>query len=260
MFRRAPEIPGWFLWSGPLLLVLLIAAQFVDADLVNIFDRQASGIEGRDWHRFLRVMGSITVWALLAAVYICIDLRRSGRSVFALGQWDPPSAEAARVPRESHRLMRRFRAGLASPFERGGFVLASAVLSGLGAELVKLLFRRGRPDTLWLASGRTLNPADPLTSAYHFFWPVHSFKEFFASSELGMASSHAATAFGGMLALSLLHRRTWPVFLTFAALAAWTRLQVRDHYLSDVIGGALVAWVVVAAILWITTRRDETRR
>lgn len=228
--RKLP--PRWFLVAGAVLLLALIGAHAVDAQLVNICDRSGSGIDGRDTHRLLRVLGSIYTWLIIGAAYMMHDWAARNEPERFLSQRDGLGALA-----------------------RGVFVLASAALSGAGAELVKLLVRRGRPDALWLASGRTLDQGDPATSAYTFFWHDVKLSSFFQTSELGMASSHASTAFGGAFALSILHPRGAPFFLALATLCANTRLQVRDHYLSDVIGGALVGLIVVWALVRLSRGR-----
>ncbi len=214
-----------------LSLVMLPLAHVFDTDLVNTLDVRARGVEGRDTYRLLRVMGSAYFWLLVAGVLFASGFARRGDPEFTLPTRD--------------------RAGV---WSRGLFVLLSALVSGLLAEVLKILIRRGRPDAL-LDRDPTLPLTDPRTFDYVWNWDHTTWGNVFDSSDLGMASSHAATAFGGVLALGVIWPRWRWVLLVFAAFASMTRLQSRDHYLSDVVGGAACGAVVVLALVWSSRRR-----
>ncbi len=212
-------------------LVLLPLTHWIDTGVVHALDSRASGIEGRDTYRLLRVLGSAYFWVLVFVVFVGEGFARRD---------DPERAVATRD-----------RAGL---WSRGLFVLFGALGSGLLAEVVKLVVRRGRPDEL-LNRDATLSLTDPRTFDYVSMWPGTTLGNFWDAGDLGMASSHAATAFGGMLALGVMWPRWRWVLLVLAGLSAYTRLQSRDHYVSDLIGGVICAGVVVSALVWSGRRR-----
>ena len=131
-------------------------------------------------------------------------------------------------------LVDRARGPRAGAWRRGVAVVASAALAGGLAELVKLLVRRLRPS---------------ITEGAYAFRPFA--EDTLSTSGVGMASSHAAVAFGAALALSRLHPPAAPVFLLVAAGCAWTRLLDRAHFLSDLAGAVCVAYGAVAIVWWI---------
>ena len=108
-----------------------------------------------------------------------------------------------------------------------GFVFLSIALSGLLNDVVKLIAGRPRPRIPALDN-------EPFTFGYDF----QSFP-----------SGHAAVAFGLALAVGLLWPRwRWPL-LVFATAVAASRMILKAHYLGDVMGSALVAWLTV---LWLS--------
>jgi membrane-associated phospholipid phosphatase len=109
-----------------------------------------------------------------------------------------------------------------------GFVWLSVALSSLLNDLVKLIAGRPRPNFA------AASPA-PFTFGYEF----ESFP-----------SGHTAVAFALALSLALLWPRwRWPL-LIFAIAVAASRVLLSAHYLADVIGGALVAWLMVT---WLSS-------
>ncbi|MEM1331618.1 MAG: phosphatase PAP2 family protein [Planctomycetota bacterium] len=157
-------------------------------------------IEGNDWYRLLRIMGFAGTWAAVALVFWLIDRQ------------NPPTRLAGPAhPRPG------FRAVL---------VLVSVVTAGLLAELIKLLVGRERP-------------VDGLT--YQGF----EFKPFLAAftgdgGNLGFVSSHTSTAFAGAAAIALLHPQARPVLMLLAAGCGASRMLAGAHWLSDVVGGAII--------------------
>jgi membrane-associated phospholipid phosphatase len=114
---------------------------------------------------------------------------------------------------------------------RGVFVVLVPGSAGLMAEMLKLVVRRMRPEALdgWYAF-----KAWPQTGVLS--------GSFWNGSGIGLASSHAAVAFGGALAAGLLLPR-WriPLFL-LAGLCAASRIAVGAHFLSDVVAGVACAY------------------
>jgi membrane-associated phospholipid phosphatase len=108
-----------------------------------------------------------------------------------------------------------------------GFVWLSVALSGLVNDVIKLIAGRPRPNFAAASSA-------PFTFGYEY----QSFP-----------SGHTAVAFALALSLALLWPRwRWPL-LIFALAVAASRVLLSVHYLADVAGGALVAWLTV---IWLS--------
>ena len=104
-------------------------------------------------------------------------------------------------------------------------ILISASLSGLLAELLKLIVHRERPTTL----------------EHYVFRNIT--EHTWSTSGLGLPSSHAAVAFGGTFALiALFPQLRWPALL-MATGCVITRVAMGAHFPSDVLAGAWVGWL-----------------
>jgi membrane-associated phospholipid phosphatase len=113
---------------------------------------------------------------------------------------------------------------------RAGFVFGAVALSGIAADVIKPLLGRARPKLLLQDGVYGLNPLSFRADYYSF------------------PSGHANTMFALALALGFLAPRLrWPM-LVLAAAVALSRVMVGAHYLSDVLGGALLAGLVT---LWL---------
>jgi membrane-associated phospholipid phosphatase len=156
-----------------------------------------------DWGRMLRVMGFVPLW-LAAAVALALHDRTPVR--------------------------RFFRA-------RSGLILLGAGLSGLVAELLKLVVRRARPGEL----------------GEYVFRPYA--ERTFSTGGLGMPSSHALVAFGAAAILSRIFPRAWAVWWFLAWGCGITRVMSGAHFFSDVVAAALIGWAM-GAIVW-RWRRDQ---
>lgn len=115
---------------------------------------------------------------------------------------------------------------------RGVVVFTSALLSGAAAEGIKALVGRYRPENT--------------DGAYVFMTVAERLRGQW--SDLGMPSSHAAVAFGAAMALSLKYRAAAPVFLLAAAGCGLTRVMTVQHFVSDVVAAAAVAYAVTLAV------------
>lgn len=179
-----------------LILLVTAAALLAGAHLVDWWAYRAlhlPGVNDRDWGRMLRTLGYAPTWGLIA---LGLWLEARGRS-------DAPAVSQRRA---------------------AGAVVLALVVGGLGAELLKLLIRRERPDS---------------SGMYHF----RPFADHpFSSSRLGMPSSHAAVAFGAASALERRFPRAAPVLYALALGCGLTRVMAQAHFVSDVVGGALVGW------------------
>lgn len=145
----------------------------------------------RDWGRMLRIVGFAPTWLVIAAALWLED--RRGRTAIA--------------------------------------ILAAVAAAGIGAEIIKLIVRRERPD--------------PATLTYVF---RRLADHPFSSRDFGFPSSHVMVASGGAAALANRFRRAAPVFIGIAAGCGLTRLFAGAHFLSDVVAGMIGGLVVGSAV------------
>ena len=131
---------------------------------------------------------------------------------------------------------------------RGVFVFLVPALAGLAAELLKLITRRERPE---MADGM-----------YAFLpWPKGSMLSpaFWNPEHLGLASSHAAVAFGGALAAGLLLPRWRVPLFVMAILCTVSRVAVGAHFLSDAMAGVAIGFGMFA-LVYAWDRRNNGGR
>lgn len=72
------------------------------------------------------------------------------------------------------------------------------------------------------------------------------------SQEPSFPSDHATFGFAIAIALFLVSRRIGILTLLFAALIAFSRVYTGEHYVSDVIAGALIGGVIALLFTWAT--------
>lgn len=178
--------------------LLVSAAAIV---LAHVLDETAwrllrkPNIYDADLGRLLRIQGFLPTW-LFGALALWLH-------------------ETGRVTRRAHTL----------------FLVFAPALSGAAAELLKLVFRRLRPD------------------AETFGYAFRVFSEGPLSNRgMGLPSSHVVVAFGGAFALARLFPRTRWVWYALAAGCAVSRIMAGAHFLSDTVAAACVAWAVVALL------------
>ncbi|MGD9691012.1 MAG: phosphatase PAP2 family protein [Phycisphaerales bacterium] len=208
--RLARAALGW--------TVILIIAHLLDRwafQQAYVADAAArSVIESKDWYRFLRIMGYLPTWLIL------------GIALLLAGRGGNERATPGTLGRRE------------SPETMGILIPVAAGLSGLLAELLKIIVRRGRPidydgDYGWIAFS----------------------DGFVQTSRLGMASSHAAVAFGAAFTVMRVHPRSGWVLVPLAAGCGYTRMLSGQHFLSDIVGAAAIGWLVA----WILTPATGTR-
>lgn len=113
---------------------------------------------------------------------------------------------------------------------RGLFVFLGVALSGLTCDVLKIVVGRSRPWVLFAGGG-------------YDFLPLH-----FNSNYQSFPSGHAACAAAAALTLAVVAPRYRVRLLLAAALVALTRVVALAHYLSDVIAGAALAWLIVVSV------------
>lgn len=152
--------------------------------------RADDAISRRDWYIMLRSAGYFPTWLIASlALWICAVV-----------------------------------AGAVHPTRHFGLVLSAGV-SGLAAEIVKLIVSRNRPGETGLHEYRGL------------------FAGFSDGSNLGMPSSHAAVAFGAAFAAMRLYPGTGWILLPLAVGCSLTRILMGDHFASDVFVAAWLGWL-----------------
>jgi membrane-associated phospholipid phosphatase len=128
-------------------------------------------------------------------------------------------------------------------------IAATALLSGLSADAVKMLIARVRPHHFdFLQSvGSSFGPWLPLGSL--------------GSPNQSFPSAHTATAMGLAIALMVVYPRARWMFCLAPVLVAYQRMDSGAHFLSDVLCGSAVGCVVAAITLrahWLD--RDYSER
>lgn len=115
----------------------------------------------------------------------------------------------------------------------GLFLFASVAVSGLAADLVKMLVGRARPKLL-------------LQEGIYGFDGIH-FEHLWTS----FPSGHSATGMSVALTLSLLFPKYRVLFFSCGLLIAFSRLVLCQHYLSDVVAGSALG---IATVLFLYQR------
>ncbi len=118
------------------------------------------------------------------------------------------------------------------------WVIASGLCAGLGADVVKLLISRTRPQSFNLNItnvGATFNEWLPLTGV--------------KSEYQSFPSAHTAVAVGFAVALCRFYPRGRVLFIGMAVMCGMQRVQTCAHFLSDALIGAAIGWLVSHLIL-----------
>ncbi len=176
-----------------LSLVAIVAAHLADAWAWRAL--RLPGVYEKDWGRLLRSLGYLPTWGAIALSYW-------------LQQRDEP--RAARM---------------------AGYLALAPTVGGLTAEVLKLVFRRLRPDS------------DAFGYAFRPFTD-----QWWSNRGMGLPSSHTLVAVAGAAALAQLFPRARWVFYLLAAGCGLTRVMSTAHFLSDTVvaacvGMALSAWL-----------------
>jgi membrane-associated phospholipid phosphatase len=110
---------------------------------------------------------------------------------------------------------------------RALFLFASIAVSGIIANIIKVILGRYRPEMLFEKGLYGLNFFN-----FSFFNFSHGFTSF--------PSGHTATTFSLAWTLSLFFPRARILLICFAFLVGASRVIITSHYLSDAVGGAYV--------------------
>ena len=207
---RAGRRTGWIV--GSCLAAGFVLASLADDALYRAIDPSLASrerLDGAWWYFVLRNTGTLLTWLVLGIVILTVDqLRR-------------------RPPNQPENL----------PI-RGPYIAISAGIAGLAAELGKLIISRERPATI-----QTLE-----SGVEALVYQGYQFRGLFAGfadgSNLGLPSSHAATAAGGAFALAMVWPKLWPLALGVSVGCGVSRLLTGAHFASDVYAGIVLGWLV----------------
>ncbi|MFI5311155.1 MAG: phosphatase PAP2 family protein [Gemmatimonadales bacterium] len=160
----------------------------------------------QDWARLLRVMGFLPTW-IIAAYAMWLQTR---------------VADPARAKR------------------RAWYLVLAPTAAGIGAEVLKLLLRRERPEAN--------------AGLYEFrLWSDQPF----STAGLALPSSHMMVAFGAATALGRLFPRASWLWITLALGCGATRVLSRAHFLSDVMLGGLMGWSIGWGVWFVMRKKGE---
>lgn len=193
---------------------------------------------GNDLYQIFRQLGNLWTWLFIAMLLYAHDTRAAQRQMRS--PWQP--ARPWQGPAGTHR---------------AGLLLLSAVTAGALAELLKPLLKLSRPTrptfldpvvdaanaTVTVDTSRLLD----WSTAGHRIWGWFADEEGRAAADQlgwGMASSHAAVAFGALVMIGRLFPATMPWCVTLAAWCAVSRLASGAHFTTDVAVGGLIGWLV----------------
>ncbi|MFZ4574278.1 MAG: phosphatase PAP2 family protein [Phycisphaerales bacterium] len=118
-----------------------------------------------------------------------------------------------------------WKRGLARRWSRGLSLGASALLSGVLAEIGKGVFMRQRPGE---------------SGEYWFTWMNDDWSR---GPGHGLPSSHAAVAFGAAFALARLYPGSGPVAIAVATGCGITRMLAGAHFATDVFVAGVIGWL-----------------
>jgi membrane-associated phospholipid phosphatase len=129
----------------------------------------------------------------------------------------------------------------------GAFVLLGTAVSGING-LIKWIVGRTRPFHL------LDNQGNPRLAPFELAPFRGGMGGLFVSKNLCFPSGHAALAFATAEALAMLYPRARWAFYVVATLVAAERVMENAHYLSDVVGAAVLGIAGVHLIRWIVTK------
>ena len=189
-------------WLVGFVLVFAGLPMLADKWVYDHFYR--ANLYDQDWARFLRVLGFLPTW-IIAALAMWLELREGDRDRAKRRAW---------------------------------YLALAPTAAGLGAEILKLLLRRERPE----ANG----------GLYGFrLWSDQTF----STAGLAFPSSHTMVAFGAATALARLYPRANWVWYALATGCGVTRVLSRAHFLSDAMLGALMGWCIGWGVFFVFRKR-----
>lgn len=112
--------------------------------------------------------------------------------------------------------------------KRSLFLVSSSLISGIIAEILKIVIRRERPQPLFFTGGNF--------RGWDGAW--------WRSNDLGTPSSHAMVAFGAIWALCILFPQARIVWIFIGVGCAMSRMAHQAHLLGDVYIAAILSYII----------------
>ncbi len=213
--KRRAETPFGraVLWATSLLLIEAIAILWLDRPLADYAHKNATALLP-----FFDAMQDFGLgYPYLLASGVAFALLRWGGRMEKFRGWDTRMRAVAHITL---------------------FLFASAALSGIVADILKVVIGRTRPKLLFLEG------------TYDFTWFG------WHADHWSFPSGHAATAAALMTALWCLWPRALWLYVAAAALVATARIATGQHYLSDAIAGVVIGVLVTRVVaLWLLRPR-----
>lgn len=169
---------------------LEVPAFYSTAKFANI-----SGISGL--LNLLKEAGYFQTWIIVSAALLLIDLPKKVKG--------------------SYNFLRR-----------AVFLVSASLVSGIIAEILKLIIRRERPEPLYFNGGNFRG------------WVGAWWK----SNDLGTPSSHAMVAFGAAWALCILFPQARIVWIFIGVGCAFSRMAHQAHLLGDVYIACVLSYII----------------
>lgn len=116
------------------------------------------------------------------------------------------------------------------------FLFVAVALSGIVADIIKIIVARYRPMMLFEAN----------LYGFDFFRIGHEYNSF--------PSGHVTTVFSIAAALSLFFPKYRAHFFCYAFIVSISRVVIEAHYVSDVIAGAYIGVTTVFFLTWLYRR------
>lgn len=189
-----------------------------------MFERRALWESRRRWAIGLLAVYLVLYW-LDGAIYRLLYVGRAGdgarlREVFELRSWAAMLKTAGYFPTW---VIVAVLFAAAGRLVEGVRIAAGAAVAGTLAEVLKPLIGQVRPH---------------LVDGVHRYYHVEGLHDL----SFGMASSHAAVAFGAAWGLLFINRRVGWVALALAAGCGLERMMAGAHFTTDIYVGALLGY------------------
>jgi membrane-associated phospholipid phosphatase len=209
---------------------------------------------------FLKTLTNSFFWGILCGAVYEILFRKFDRSILYWVQknaspfYKKISADLSSIFSPSHWLMvallclvlgvvlnRMAKEKLSQTGKNLLFVASSLILTAIIGEIIKYSLARYRPEML----------LEKNLYGFHFFSTQHALNS--------TPSGHTMMSVAGLLALSLLIRKSWAtwIFLLLALAVGISRIILSDHYASDVLLGIYIGSL---SVYWVKFFRQKSNK